>query len=187
MEKFSIGKLSPKNAAIDFKKLDHFSGLHVRNLSVEELAGRIKPFIEKEGYSVDEEALLKLTPLLQPRLITLDEVPNWVRFIFVDEVSPEAEDLIPKGLDAGTALTVARRMLEILESADAFTHEEIEQPIRDLAEELGLKLGQVFHVLRMAVAAQPVTPPLIESMDILGKEKTISRMRAGVELLEGIN
>ncbi|MFN2146346.1 MAG: glutamate--tRNA ligase [Anaerolineales bacterium] len=184
VEKFSIDKLSAKNAAIDFKKLDHFSGLHVRNLSVEELAGRIRPFIEKEGYSVDEEALLKLTPLLQPRLITLDEVPNWVRFIFVDEVSPAAEDLIPNGLDAATALMIARRMLEILESARAFNHEEIEEPIRQLAEELELKLGQVFHVLRMAVAAQAVTPPLIESMDILGKEKTLKRLRDGITLLE---
>ncbi len=186
VEKFSIGKLSAKNAAIDFKKLDHFSGLHVRNLSVDELAGRIKPWIEKEGYSVDEEALLRLTPLLQPRLITLDEVSNWVRFIFVDEVSPAAEDLIPNGLDAATALTVARRMLVILEDAEAFTHEEIEEPIRALAEELELKLGQVFHVLRMAVAAQPVTPPLIESMELLGKEKTIKRLQDGIILLENL-
>jgi glutamyl-tRNA synthetase len=136
---------------------------------------------------VDEETLLKLTPLLQPRLITLDEVPNWVRFIFVDEVSPEAEDLIPKGLDVDTALEIAQRMLAILEGVEVFTHETIEQPIRNLAEEMSLKLGQVFHVLRMAVAAQPVTPPLIESMDILGKKKTISRLKDGVHLLQELS
>ncbi|MBN2045478.1 MAG: glutamate--tRNA ligase [Anaerolineales bacterium] len=184
IKKFSIEKLSAKNAAIDFKKLDHFSGLHVRNLSTEELAGRIRPFIEAEGYRVDEDTLLKLTPLLQPRLITLDEVPNWVRFIFEDEVTPGVEDLVPNGMDAATALAVAKGMLIILEEARALTHENIEQPIRDLAVEMDLKLGQVFHVLRMAVAAQAVTPPLIESMELLGKEKTIKRLKDGVHLLE---
>ena len=61
---------------------------------------------------------------------------------------------------------------------------EQEQPIRDLAEEMDLKLGQVFGVLRMAVAAQPVTPPLIESIEILGTEKTLQRLENAIRLLE---
>ena len=183
IDKFSIKKLSPKNAAIDFKKLDHFNGLHIRSLSVEELAARIRPFIDEAGFDATEEDLIMIAPLLQPRLVTLDDVPEWVRFIFVDTVSPDAEDLVPKGLDAEVSLTVAERMYQILENAAAFTHEEIEQPIRDLAEELGLKLGQVFGVLRMSIAAQNVTPPLIESMEILGREKTLARLQHGMDLL----
>lgn len=184
IEKFSIKKLSPKNAAIDFKKLDHFAGLHVRNLSVEELASRLLPFLEKAGFAPEMEALQKIAPLLQPRLITLEEAPDWVRFLFVDQVSPTAEMLIPKGLDRDTALEVARKMLGIISNATALTHEEIEQPIRDLAEEMDLKLGQVFGVLRMAVAAQAVTPPLIESIEILGTEKTLQRLENAIRLLE---
>ena len=103
--------------------------------------------------------------------------------MFVENVSPTGEDLVPKGLDAAAALAVAERMYQILDKAQAYTHEEIEQPIRDLAEALDLKLGQVFGVLRMAIAAQPVTPPLIESMDILGREKTLSRLRQAIGLL----
>ena len=183
IEKFSIKKLNPKNAAIDFKKLDHFNGLHIRHLSVEELAERLKPFMERAGFIVDEQELLKVSELLQPRLTTLDEVKDWLDFIFVKNVHPTAEELVPKGMDAAAALKVAERMYQILDGAQAYTHDEIEQPIRDLAEELGLKLGQVFGVLRMAIAAQPVTPPLIESMDILGREKTLSRLRQAIGLL----
>ncbi len=187
IDKFSIKKLSPKNAAIDFKKLDHFNGVHIRSLSVEDLAERIGPFIEEAGFAASDEELLKIAPLVQPRLVTLAEVPDWVEFLFVDTVSPQAEDLIPKGLDAAISLKVAERLYQILAEAPAFTHEELNQPIRDLAEELDLKLGQVFGVLRMAVADQNVTPPLIESMDILGREKTLARLQHGIDLLTDIN
>ena len=89
IEKFSLGKLNPKNAAIDFKKLDHFNGLHIRNLEVEDLAERLKPFLADAGYTdVDQDVLLAVTPLLQPRLTTLDEVVDWVPFLFDEEVTP---------------------------------------------------------------------------------------------------
>ena len=184
IEKFSIRKLNPKNAAIDFKKLDHFNGLHIRHLSVEELAERLKPFMDRAGFVVGHDDLLKISELLQPRLTTLDEVGEWLGFLFAETVQPTRDALVPKGMDATAALTVAERMYQILDEAKAYTHDEIEQPIRNLAEELDLKLGQVFGVLRIAIAAQPVTPPLIESMDILGREKTLSRLEYAIDLLK---
>ncbi len=187
IEKFSIRKLSAKNAAIDFKKLDHFSGLHVRNLSVETLATRLKPFFLEAGYPVEDAILLDLAPLLQPRLTTLDEAAEWVRFLFVEELTLTVEDLVPNGMTSAQALEVARRMYQILDQAETFTHVAIEQPIRDLADEMELKLGQVFGVLRMAVTAQQVTPPLIESMAILGRGKTLSRLSDAITQLERLN
>jgi glutamyl-tRNA synthetase len=183
IEKFTIKKLNPKNAAIDFKKLDHFNGLHIRALTPEDLAKRLKPFMYSAGFEPDDVNLIKIAALLQPRLTTLDEVEEWVRFLFVDQVSPALEDLVVKGLDAGLSLQILRRMSEIIAGADEITHEFVEEPIRALAEELDLKLGQVFGVLRMAIAAQPVTPPLIESMEILGKQKTMDRLNRAIQLL----
>lgn len=184
IEKFSIDKLNPKNAAIDFKKLDHFNGLHIRNLSVGELADRLKPFMDQAGYNSSDMDLLKISELLQPRLVTLDEVVVWVRFLFLDDVFPTVDDLVVKGLNVDNSLVVAEKMYNILQNAESYTHEEIEQPIRNLAVELGLKVGQVFGVLRMAVTAQQVSPPLIESMDILGKEKTLARLNNAITMLK---
>jgi glutamyl-tRNA synthetase len=184
IEKFSIKKLNPKNAAIDYKKLDHFNGLHIRSLDVPELARRIGPFFVKAGYEVPLGDLEKIAELLQPRLVTLDEAVEWMQFFVKDEISPTVESLVVKGIDANQALEVAEKLFVILDSAKAFTHEEIEQPIRDLASDMELKVGQVFGVLRMAITDQQVSPPLIESMDLLGREKTLERLGNAMILLK---
>lgn len=184
IEKFSIRKLNPKNAAIDFKKLDYYNGLHIRHLSIEDLAQRLKPFLAEAGYAAEDAVLTKIAELLQPRLTTLDEVADWVSFIFVDQVSPRSEDLVGKGMGVSEALLVLEKLYGILEHATAFNYDELEQPIRDLATELNLKLGQVFGVLRIALTAQTVSPPLIESMEILGREKTLDRLNMAIVLLK---
>jgi glutamyl-tRNA synthetase len=184
IEKFSLEKLSPKNAAIDFKKLDHFNGLHIRNLAVEDLASRIKPFIEAAGYQPEEDFLQKVAPLIQPRLVTLDEAPEWVGFLFKDHVEPEIAQLIPKGLDRQQAAEVARRSLKILDSVNQIDHEELEGQFRALVEELGLKAGQVFGVLRVAITGQKVSPPLFESMEIIGIDNVRVRVKSALTMLE---
>jgi len=184
VDKFSLRKLNPKNAAIDFKKLDYYNGLHIRHLSIEDLAQRLKPFLAEAGYAAEDAVLTKIAELLQPRLTTLDEVADWVSFIFVDQVSPRSEDLVGKGMGVSEALLVLEKLYGILEHATAFNYDELEQPIRDLATELNLKLGQVFGVLRIALTAQTVSPPLIESMEILGREKTLDRLNMAIALLK---
>ena len=186
IEKFSIDKLNPKNAAINFKKFDHFNGLHIRNLSVEDLAQRIKPFFEAEGFTVRDEVLLEIAPLIQPRMVTLDEAPTWAGFFFRDEVVPETEALVAKGLSAEQSATTAKRVYEILEGIEEFGKENTEPPIRALAEELELKPGQVFGILRIAITAQHVSPPLFETMEILGRDVVLERVARAVELLEGL-
>ena len=76
---FSIKRLNPSPAAINFSKLDHFNGLHIRNLDQEILARRLKPFYEAAGYTVDENKLLKIVPLIQERIVTLDVRPRKLR------------------------------------------------------------------------------------------------------------
>jgi len=182
IEKFSLNKLSPKNAAIDFKKFDHYNRLHIRNLALTDLAERFRPFIEAEGYQVDKDTLLVLAELLQQRVTTLDEVVEWTRFLFLDEIEQKYEELV-KGLDAEKALQVANSLNDILTNAKEFNYEELEQPIRDLADKMELKLGQVFGVLRIAITGQQISPPLIECMDLLGKEKTLKRLNEAIGII----
>ena len=186
IEKFSLDKLSPKNAAIDFKKLDHFNGLHIRNLSVEDLAQRIRPFIEAAGYQADDQLLRKVTPLIQPRLVTLDEAPDWIGFIFKQDIELEIEQLIPKGLTKEQSADVAQRSLDILEQAERIDLDELESQFRALVEELGMKAGQVFGILRVAMTGQRISPPLFESMKIIGIDKVRERVRRAVSLLENL-
>lgn len=184
IEKFSLEKLNPSSAAIDFKKLDYYNGLHIRNLAADNLAERLKPFFAAEGIEADRATLRKIAPLLQVRLTTLDEAPAFAGFFFKEEVTPNVEDLIGKQLTAGESADAARRAVEVLKSVPKFDHESVETPMRALAENMGLKAGQLFGVLRAAVTGQRVSPPLFESMEIMGREVVLARLEKAINLLE---
>ncbi|GAP18317.1 glutamate--tRNA ligase [Levilinea saccharolytica] len=185
VEKFSLEHLNPSPAAINFTKFDHFAGLHVRNLQVEDLAQRMKPFFEKAGYAADLDTLVKIAPIVQERLVTLDEAPDLAGFFFKTEILPAAEELVPAGMTREQALDVARQSLAVLAAAPELTPEAAEAPMRELVEKLGLKAGQVFGLLRVAVTGQKVSPPLFESMMIMGRERVLKQVEQAVRMLEG--
>ncbi|OGO38305.1 MAG: glutamate--tRNA ligase [Chloroflexi bacterium RBG_16_57_11] len=187
LEKFSLEKLNPAPAAINFTKLDHFNGLHIRNLAIEDLARRIRPFLEQAGYRVDDSILLRAVPLIRERLVTLDEAPRWIGFLFQDEVFPASEDLIGSKMTAQDSANAARRALVVLQSLPELTLQTAEPLMRQLAEELGLQAGQLFGILRVAVTGQKVSPPLFESMEIIGKEKVLKRVERAIKLLVDSN
>jgi glutamyl-tRNA synthetase len=184
IDKFSIDKLSPSNAAINFKKFDHFNGLHIRNLPIEELTQRILPFFEKEGIQVNEDKLAKIAPLIQERMVTIDEAPSWVGFFFTEEIAQEPQDLIGKNLTAEESHEAAKQALIILKSIIDFNREMIEPKMRKVAEDLSIKPGQLFGILRVAITGQKVSPPLFESMEILGREVVLARVTQGLQVLE---
>lgn len=183
VEKFSLEKLNPAPAAINYTKFDYFNGLHIRALPVTELARRVKPFLTAAGYTVPDDVLLKVAPLIQVRLGGLDEVVDMAGFFFRETVEPVLEDLIAKGLTAGQSAEVARRSLQVLAGLPDWNLETAEPPMRALVEELGYSAGQVFGILRAAVTGQKVSPPLFESMEIIGREPVLARIQRAVELL----
>ena len=184
IERFNINTLTPSPAAINFQKLDHFNGAHIRLLSTEDLAGRIKPYFTAAGLEVQQDVLLKVTPLIRERLVTLDDCLTFASFFFREDVEPNPEDLIAKGLDAKESADVARKAYEILSSLPELSHQTAEPPMRAYVESSGLSANQVFGILRVAVTGQKVSPPLFESMEIIGKEKVLQRLKKAIELLE---
>jgi glutamyl-tRNA synthetase len=186
VEKFDLDRLNPAPAAINFSKLDHFNGLHIRALQAADLAQCIKPFFVEAGYQVDDQKLLEITPLIQERLVTLDEAPQKAGFFFEEQVHPSPEDLIGKKMTAGESAQAAKQAYEILEPLPEITLETAEPPMRALAEELGLKAGQLFGILRVAVTGQKVSPPLFESMEVIGRAKVLERIQNAIQLLEQI-
>jgi glutamyl-tRNA synthetase len=184
VEKFSIEKLNPSPANINFTKLDHFNGLHIRSLKVEDLAARLAPYFTRAGIQTDAATLVKIAPIIQERMVTLGEAPELAGFFFKAEVTPEPVELIAKGLTAAQSADAARKSFEVLASLSEITPESAELPMRELVEKLGLSAGQVFGILRVAVTGQKVSPPLFESMEIIGREMVLKRISAAIELLE---
>jgi glutamyl-tRNA synthetase len=184
IQRFSIDHLTPSPAAINFQKLDHFNGTHIRLLTTEALARRIKPYFTDAGLLVDDDRLLKVTPLIRERLVTLDDCIAFASFFFKETVEPNPEDLIAKGLDAKQSAEVARKSYNILASLPDLSHQIAEPLMREFVEKSGLSANQVFGILRVAVTGQKVSPPLFESMEIIGKDKVLERLQKAIGVLE---
>ena len=184
---FSIDKLNPSPAALNFSKLNHFNGLHIRNLSVDDLAARLRPFFEAAGYKMDDEDKLKLVAeTLQVRLETLAEAPKKAGFFFKEEICPEPEILIGKNLTPAESLMMAVQIYNLIQSLQDFSEATANQSLRDLAQDLGLKAGHVFGFLRNAITAEKVTPPIFETMTIIGRETVLKRLQNAIEILNGM-
>ena len=112
VEKFSIDRLNPSPAAINFSKLDHFNGLHIRNLTNTDLSQRLKPFFQNAGYAVNDRLLESVTPIIQKRIITLEDAPSMGGFFFKDEIHPLPEELLGKDMTAVLPLDEPPMLLE---------------------------------------------------------------------------
>ena len=186
IQRFSIDSLTPSPAAVNFQKLDHFNGTHIRRLTTEDLARRIKPYLVEAGLEVDNDTLLKVTPLIRERLITLDDCIPFASFFFKETIEPNPEDLIARGLDARQSAEIARKSYEILAALPDLSHQTAEPPMREFVEKSGLSANQVFGILRVAVTGQKVSPPLFESMEVIGKEKVLERLERAAAILESL-
>ncbi len=183
VEKFGLDHLNPSPAAINYSKLDHFNGLHIRSLSDDDLARRIKPFFEKAGISADLETLVKISPVLKERLTTLDDAVELAGFLFKDLVNFEVDELVQKGMSVEDARKVARDCHEILSLLKGIEKTVSEPALREYVERSGFSAGQVFGVLRVAITGQKVSPPLFETMEVVGKEKVLERISDAIQKL----
>jgi glutamyl-tRNA synthetase len=180
---FSLERLNPAPAAVNFEKFDHFNGVHIRNLPQAELARRIQPFFAAQGFHVGEDDLLKIVPLIQVRIATLDEAVNMAGFFFRSDLTYDSKLLIPKGMDAASALAALQKARALLESLSDLDHQTTEPPMRRLAANLGLMPAQLFGLLRVAVTGQTVSPPLFETMAVLGRSIVLERLARAEALL----
>ena len=182
--RFDVNNLTPSPAAINFAKLDHFNATHIRQLQAADLAARIKPYFIKENLEVDNETLLKVIPLIRERLVTLDDCLPFAAWFFKESITPNPEELIAKNLSAAQSADITRKAYEILAGLPGISPAIAEPPMRALVEQSGLSPNQVFGILRVAVTGQTVSPPLFESMEIVGKEKVLERVRKAIGILE---
>ncbi|MGA9534061.1 MAG: glutamate--tRNA ligase [Anaerolineales bacterium] len=186
IDKFSIDKLKPSPAAVNFGKLDHFNGLYIRSLSIPDLTDRIAPFFERAGIEAKHETLLQITPIIQERIRTLDEAVDLAAFFFQEDVSPAAETLVGKKMTPDGSAAAMRAAADVIDGGVPFDLDPLEVALRELADQMDLSAGQLFGMLRMAVTGQRVSPPLIESMLIIGRSTVVQRVRSAAEAVEKV-
>jgi glutamyl-tRNA synthetase len=184
VENFSLERLNPSPAAVNFSKLDHFNGLHIRALSTTDLAKRLLPFFLAAGYQADITILQQIAPIIQERIVTLDEAPQLAGFFFEETVHPKPKELVAKKMTPAESAETARQAYQVLKNLEKLDHLHAESPLRELAASLGIKAGQLFGILRVAVTGKSVSPPLLESMNIIGREEVLNRIQAAINILE---
>jgi len=182
---FTVEKVHSSPARFDMKKLEAINGDKIRALTIDEFLDWSLPFLTKAGVitgSADEIALVKQAlPLIQERIIMLSEVPAMLKFLFVKNFAVEADSVAKITDDASKQ--VLQRSLKELEPLATWNHESIEAALRSsLIEEMGLKPRIAFGAVRIATTGSTISPPLFESMELLGKEASLARIRAGLDL-----
>ena len=180
---FSLSKLTPSPAAVNYTKLDHFNGLHIRALALDDLNRRLLPVFQAAGLPVTEASLRPITPLIQERIRTLEEAVEMAGFFFRPDITPVSSTQLPKEMSAPMAVKALERAAEIADSAATFSAEPLEAALRHLAEELGLSAAQLFSLLRLAATGQSVSPPLVESLVVLGRSRTVELLHASARAL----
>jgi glutamyl-tRNA synthetase len=166
--RFELERVSPSPAQFDYAKLDWLDGVYLRALPTDELAHRLVLWLGEQGFDWDAELVARAAPLVQEKIARLAEFPAFAGFLF-HEVEPD-----PAELDGGPMLAAAA---EALAALDRFDAPAIEAALRAEAERLELKPRQAFQPVRVAVTGSRVSPGLFESIELLGREATLSRLR----------
>src|ERR1039458_7489358 len=195
VDAFSLEGINRANAGVNFKepattpeetfdpKAVWLNAEHIRGMAIEELSQRLLPIVQEAGFNVTPEKMLRITPLIRERIKLLRDVLTAADFFFVDQLPPyDPAELIPQKGDAAMALKALQRAKEVLAGIE-FKHDPLDQSLRAAAQELGIKAGQMFKPIRVAVCGRKNAPPLFEALEVLGRETTLARIEQAIPKL----
>ena len=191
VDAFSFAGINRSNAVVNFKEDDPIdpkalwlNAEHIRALPVEELAGRLMPLVSTAGFRVDRPRMLQIVPLIRERIKVLSDVVTVGDFFFLEDLPPyDPAELVPQKGDTALALAVLRHGCSVLMETD-FSHDALENALRNAASGLGIKTGQMFQPIRVAVCGRKNAPPLFATLEVLGKEVSLKRIGEAIRKLE---
>jgi glutamyl-tRNA synthetase len=175
VERFALERVGASPAAFDYEKLDWMNGVYLRALPPDEYADRLVGYLRERGIDWDEELVRRAARLVQDKITTLGQFPEFAGFLF-GEVEPD-----PALLDGGAPMLEGAG--EVLSGVEPFSAEPIEAALRGLAERLELKPRQAFQPIRVAVTGSKVSPGLFESLELLGRDESLARIEAARRML----
>lgn len=190
IQRFTIDRVQPSPARWNPDKLRDMNGIYIRKLRVPDLTERVLPFLSAAGMIANpptpEERgyVVQLIPLIHERLEELGEAPDLLAFFFRDVELTDPALLIQKKMTAEQTATTLATVHKHLSQVTVWDAEQLEATLRPLTETLGLKTGQVFGTIRVAITGRMVAPPLFETLAALGQERSLARIQAAAALLE---
>ncbi|MDN5852378.1 MAG: glutamate--tRNA ligase [Actinomycetia bacterium] len=184
---FEIERVNPNSAQFDLKKCEAINGMKIRELSVDDLADRLVPFLRAAGLvgdtlSEEQTSLLRVaTPLVQERIAVLSEAADMLGFLFVADDAFEVDPSEAAKAFTADGLDVVRTARTSLGELTSWTTQAIEAVLRaSLVDGMGLKPRKAFGPVRVAVTGKKISPPLFESLELLGREKALARLGAAL-------
>lgn len=188
IKRFDLKEVSPANSAYPIAKLDWLNSQYIQRAPVDELCRLLKPILEEAGFAVDGERLKQVIPLLRVRLKSTRDVVPMAGFFFADWAAfeaPSADVLIQRKMDRESTADVLRGAIPVLQELESFGHDAQYSAVAAFAKSIGFKNGQVFGSLRAAATGQKVSPPTFETMEILGKQESIRRVKLALQSITG--
>ena len=191
VERFDLTSVHKGGAVFDRERLEWLNGQWIRRLDPGDLVDRLRPFVANEQAAgrIDrmpsDDELATLLPMITERLPTLGAIGELAGFLWIDQLEVDPATLVPKRWDAATTregLTAARRTIGALDAV-VFEADELEPPLRSLAEARGWKAGDLFMAIRVAVTGRTATPPLFDTLVALGRDRTLDRLDRAIATL----
>src|SRR4051795_8538997 len=167
IERFSLGRVVPSPATFDYKKLDWMNGMYLRELQPDEYAQFLERWLREHHVDWPQQRVFATVPLVQEKIEKFSQYPDFVRFLFQD-VAP------PDGVDGKVVAAAADRLAQL----PTWEASAIEEDLRGLVEELGEKPRTAFAPIRLAVTGSKISPGLFESLELLGRDESLRRLRA---------
>ena len=185
---FSIERVSKAGAVFSIEKLTWMNGHYIRQMSHAELADALLEYWRRYPPPQipdlpDKTYLLRIVPLVQERLKTLGDAAPLIPFLFQDEIEYETGELVQKGMNESGAKRALEASLVRLSELSSFDDGSIEGCLRPLADEAGVKLGQLLGSLRVAITGLRVSPPIFQTIEVLGRERTLAAIKKAVDRL----
>lgn len=195
VEAFSLEGINRANAVVNFKepantpeemfdpKAVWLNAEHIRALPLDDLSERLLPIVQKR-FPVNLSKMKQIAPLVRERMKLLCDVLTVADFFFLEELPPyDSAELIPQKGDVAMAVRVLQKAAEVLEQTE-FKHDPLDQALRSAAQELGIKAGQMFQPIRVAVCGRKNAPPLFQTLEVLGKSTTLKRVNQALDMLK---
>ncbi len=193
VERFDLTAVHKGGAVFDRERLEWLNGQWIRRLEPDELIDRLRPFVEADlaAGRIDrmppDDEIRALLPVITERLPTLGAIGELVGFLWLDTLTYDPALLVPKRWDVETTLVGLAAAREVIAETSAVTFEadELEPPLRALAEASGWKVGDLFMAIRVAVTGRTATPPLFDTLIALGRDRVLERLDKAIETVRG--